>query len=207
MHTQDTIFPVPDAFARNAWVDADGYRRDYERSLRKPDEFWRERARYLEWFRAPTRIRDVSYGPGEVQIRWFEDGVLNASVNCLDRHLATRGAQPAILWEGDDPSEHRALTYRELHAEVCRLANGLKSLGVKRGDRVTIYLPMVPEAAVAMLACARIGAIHSVVFAGFSSESLAGRIRDCGSSVLITADGGWRAGRHVALKASADEAL
>jgi acetyl-CoA synthetase len=207
MTTPDLTFPVPEAFAKHAWIDAQAYRSGYQRSLRDPVAFWREQAAIVDWMHAPTQIRDVSYGPDDVRIRWFEDGVLNASVNCLDRHLATRAAKAAIVWEGDDPGEVRTLTYAELHAAVCRLANGLKALGVRRGDRVTIYLPMIPEAAVAMLACARIGAIHSVVFAGFSPESLAGRIRDCDSRVLITADAGWRGGREVALKANADAAL
>jgi acetyl-CoA synthetase len=201
------LFPVPARVKRRAWIDEQTYRHEYERSLRDPDGFWAEQAERLDWFRKPTRIRDVAYGPDEVRIRWFQDGTLNASFNCLDRHLPARGGRTAILWEGDDPAESRAVSYAELHVEVCRLANGLRSLGVRRGDRVTIYLPMVPEVAVAMLACARIGAIHSVVFAGFSSESLAGRIRDCDSRVLITADEGLRGGRTVPLKANADEAL
>jgi acetyl-CoA synthetase len=201
------VIPVAEDWKRTAWIDADEYRRSYERSLRDPDGFWAEQAERLEWMKRPNSIRNVSYGPGEVRIRWFEDGVLNASVNCLDRHLDAHAGRAAIIWEGDEPSEARTLTYGELHAEVGRLANALKSLGVRKGDRVSIYLPMVPETAVAMLACARIGAIHSVVFAGFSPESLAGRIRDCDSSVLITADEGRRGGRAVPLKANADEAL
>jgi acetyl-CoA synthetase len=172
-----------------------------------PEAFWREQAARLDWVRAPTRIKDVSFGLDDFRIRWFEDGVLNASANCLDRHLAARGDQVAILWEGDDPAESRTLTFRELHAEVCRMANVLRGLRVAKGNRVTIYLPMIPEAAIAMLACARIGAVHSVVFAGFSPDSLAGRIQDCGSRVVITADEGLRAGKRIPLKANVDKAL
>lgn len=203
----EALFPVPEHFRKRAWIDEAAYRREYARSLSDPEGFWAEQAARLQWFRRPRRIRDVSYGPGEVHIRWFEDGILNASVNCLDRHLPERAGRIAIIWEGDEPCESRSLTYAELQREVCRFANGLKSLGVRRGDRVAIYMPMVPEAAVAMLACARIGAIHSVVFAGFSAESLAGRIRDCDARVLITADEGRRGGRTIPLKANADEAL
>ena len=203
----DPVFPVPEAARRRAWIDEAAYRRLYGESLRDPDRFWSAQARSLDWLKAPTRIRDVSYGPADVHIRWFEDGVLNASANCLDRHLADRADRAAIVWEGDDPSQTRTVTYAELHGAVCRFANALRALGIRKGDRVAIYLPMIPEVAVAMLACARIGAIHSVVFAGFSPESLAGRIRDCEARVLVTADEGWRGGRRVALKANADDAL
>ena len=204
--TSTTIFPVPDELAQSAWVDEAGYFRMYERSIADPEGFWGEHGRRLDWMRPYTKVKDVDF-TGEVRIRWYEDGTLNAAANCIDRHLAPRADQTAILWEGDSPGEHRHVSYAELHDNVCRLANALKGLGVKRGDRVTIYLPMIPEAAYAMLACARIGAVHSVVFGGFSPDSLVGRIRDCGSTVLITADEGVRGGRKVPLKANADAAL
>ena len=178
-----------------------------EAAATSPDEFWKAQAlARVAWVREPTKIKNTSF-EGDVSIKWFEDGTLNASVSCLDRHLATRADQVAIIWEGDEPNTSESITYRALHAQVCRLANVLKGLGVKKGDRVTIYLPMVIEAAVAMLACARIGAIHSVVFGGFSPQSLSGRIIDCKSSVVITADEGRRGGRRVPLKANTDEAL
>ncbi|HTW29208.1 MAG TPA: acetate--CoA ligase [Acetobacteraceae bacterium] len=205
MAEDQTVAVKPD-IAAHANVNAAKYREMYERAADSPDAFWGEQAGRIAWIKAPTRIKNTSF-TGDVAIRWFEDGVLNASASCLDRHLATRGDQTAIIWEGDDPNTHRHITYRALHEEVCRCANALKALGVARGDRVTIYLPMVPEAAVAMLACARIGAIHSVVFGGFSPDSLANRIIDCDSAILITADQGRRGGRTVALKANADEAL
>jgi acetyl-CoA synthetase len=205
--SHETIFPVPSEWSRNAWIDADTYRREYLRSIEDPEGFWRKHAGRLEWFRVPVKVRDCSFEPDDVHIKWFYDGRLNAAYNCLDRHLPERANQTAILWEGDDPGESRAVSYAELFAEVCRCANGLKELGVGKGDRVTIYMPMIPEAVVAMLACARIGAIHSVVFAGFSAAALANRIRDCESSILITADEVRRGGRKIPLKASADEAL
>ena len=200
------VFPVRPEFAAQAHVTADGYRATYDRAARDPDGFWAEEAKRIAWIKPPTRIKNTSF-QGDVSIKWFEDGMLNASASCVDRHLATNGDTTAIIWEGDDPSQSRHVTYRELHDQVCRLANGMKSLGVRRGDVVTIYLPMVPEAAVAMLACARIGAIHSVVFGGFSTDSLANRIQDCGSTLLITADEGRRGGRKVPLKTNADAAL
>lgn len=206
MANNELVFPVPDQWKRSAWMDEPSYRKAYDRSLREPEEFWAEQAQSLNWVKRPTEIRDVSFVPGDLRIRWFGDGVLNACVNCVDRHLHD-GARPAIIWEGDDPAESRTISYAELHAEVCRLANGLKAIGVAKGDRVMIYLPMVPEAAVAMLACARIGAIHSVVFAGFSADALAGRIQDCKPRILITADEGMRAGRRLPMKANADQAL
>ncbi|HEY3846011.1 MAG TPA: acetate--CoA ligase [Acetobacteraceae bacterium] len=200
------IFPVRPEIAAKAHVSEARYRDMYERAARDPDGFWAEQARRIAWMKPPTRIKNASFS-GDVSIKWFEDGTLNASASCLDRHLATHGDRTAIIWEGDDPATSKHVTYRELHEQVCRLANAMKGLGVKPGDRITIYLPMVPEAAVAMLACARIGAIHSVVFGGFSPDSLANRLQDCGSELLITADEGRRGGRTVALKENADAAL
>jgi acetyl-CoA synthetase len=182
------------------------YFRMYRQSLAEPEQFWGERGKRLDWIKPYTKVKNASF-EGDVHIAWYEDGTLNACYNCIDRHLAKRGGQTAILWEGDDPGEDRRISYRELHETVCRFANVLKSRGVKKGDRVTIYLPMIPEIAVAVLACARIGAIHSVVFGGFSPDSLAGRIRDCKSAFLITADEGMRGGRAVPLKRNADVAL
>ncbi len=197
------VFPVPEAVARAAHCDAAKYRAMYQRSIDDPDGFWAEQAQRLDWVRAPSRIKNVDFDDN-ARIRWFEDGVLNVSANCIDRHLARRGGQTAILFEGDDPAVDRKITYRELHEQVCRLANVLKGLGVKKGDRVTIYMPMIPETAFAMLACARIGAIHSVVFGGFSPDSLADRINDCDSKLVITTDGGKRGGRNIPLKGNTD---
>ncbi|MGE0734892.1 MAG: acetate--CoA ligase [Alphaproteobacteria bacterium] len=201
------LFPVPTEWAKRAWVDNAKYQQLYDRSVNDPEGFWREQAKRIDWMTPPTRIKNVSYDANNLSIKWYEDGILNASVNCLDRHLAKRGDQTAILWEGDNPNDSKHVTYRQLHEQVCRLANGLKSLGAKKGDRITIYMPMVPEAAAAMLACTRIGAIHSVVFGGFSPESIVNRIQDCDSNIVITADEGWRGGRKVPLKANMDEAL
>jgi acetyl-CoA synthetase len=201
-----SYFPVPDETAEAAWIDAAKYERMYAESIASPERFWAEHGRRIDWIKPFTKVKDVDYS-GKVHIRWFHDGVLNVAANCLDRHLSQRADQTAILWEGDDPKEHRHVSYAELHRSVCRLANVLKGKGVKKGDRVTIYMPMIPEAAVAMLACARIGAIHSVVFGGFSPESLIGRIQDCDSNCIITADEGLRGGRKVPLKANTDEAL
>src|SRR5689334_9369639 len=207
MHPTDgQIVPVKPEIAAKAHITAPRYQEMFERAARDPDGFWSEQSRRIAWMKAPTKIKNSSFA-GDVAIKWFEDGTLNASATCLDRHLATHGDKTAIIWESDDPSVSKHVTYRELHEQVCRLANAMKGLGVKKGDRVTIYLPMVPEAALAMLACARIGAVHSVVFGGFSPDSLANRIQDCTSELLITADEGRRGGRKVPLKANADEAL
>ncbi|HEY1753067.1 MAG TPA: acetate--CoA ligase [Caulobacteraceae bacterium] len=201
------VFPVPEAWAKRALMDAAGYDAAWARVERDPEGYWRDVAGRLDWITAPTKIKDVSYQREDFRIRWYADGVLNASANCLDRHLPTRANDVAIIWEGDDPKDSKKITYAEAHAETCRMANVLKRRGVKKGDRVTIYMPMIPEAAYAMLACARIGAIHSVIFGGFSPDSIAGRIQDCDSHIVITADEGLRGGRIVALKANVDEAL
>lgn len=202
------LYPVDPAFARQARVDAATYARDYKASIEQPEAFWKQVAQRLDWLRAPTRIKDVSFAVDDFRIQWFADGELNASVNCLDRQLDARGDKIALLFEPDSPdSESYGVTYRQLHARVCRLANALRNLGVAKGDRVTIYLPMIPDAAVAMLACARIGAIHSVVFGGFAPNSIADRVADCGSKLIITADEGLRGGRKIPLKANVDAAL
>jgi len=202
------LYPVPDAFAAQANVSRADYERDYAESVRDPDAFWGRIAQRLEWMTPPTRIRDVSFEREDFRIRWFADGELNVSVNCLDRHLETRGDKAAIIFEPDSPdSEARRVSYRELHARVCRLANALRSLGIAKGDRVTIYLPMIVEAAVAMLACARIGAVHNVVFGGFSANSIADRVGDCKARLIITADEGLRGTKKVPLKANVDAAL
>ena len=198
--------PVKPEIARGAHVSADQYKAMYAQAASDPDGFWRGQLRRVAWIKQPSKIKDTSF-EGNVDIKWFEDGTLNASSTCLDRHLAERGDQVAIIWEGDDPNSSKTVTYRQLHDQVCRLANVLKAQGVKKGDRVTLYLPMVTEAAVAMLACARVGAVHAIVFGGFSPDSLSQRIQDCGSTVLITADEGRRGGRKVALKTNADVAL
>ncbi len=205
--SHNEIFPVSDDWAKRAFADNDKYLAMYQQSVDDPEAFWAEQGKRIDWFKPYTKIKNTTYGPGDVSIKWYEDGTLNASYNCLDRHLESRGDQTAIIWEGDDPNDSKSFTYRELHAAVCKLANGLKSLGVKRGDRVTIYLPMIPEIAFAVLACARIGAVHSVVFGGFSPDSLAGRIHDCESNVVITSDEGVRGGRPIPLKANTDAAL
>jgi acetyl-CoA synthetase len=202
------VYPVPPQWAKNARIDEDRYQDMYRRSVEDAEGFWREEAARIDWIKPFTTVKETSFHEADFGIRWFGDGTLNLSANCLDRHLADKGDTIAILWEPDDPANpERRITYRQLHEDVCRFANLLKSKGVAKGDRVTIYLPMVPEAAVAMLACARIGAIHSIVFAGFSPEALAGRIQDCDSRIVLTADEGLRGGKKVPLKANVDAAL
>lgn len=206
--SDEAVYPVTDHFRNKALIDSETYEAMYKRSIEDPEGFWAEQAKRLEWIKPFSRVRDVSFASNDVHIRWFDDGSLNAAANCIDRHLAERSGQPAIIWEPDEESEpNRIVTYAELHEEVARLANGLKSLGVKKGDIVTLYMPMVPEAAYAMLACARIGAIHSVVFGGFSPEALSGRIDDGGSKVVITSDEARRGGKTVPLKNNVDEAV
>ncbi len=200
------IVPIKAEIAAHALISPEKYSLMAAQAVAEPEAFWAQEAKRIDWIKFPTKIKNTSFH-GDVSIKWFEDGTLNASANCLDRHLAERGDQVAIIWEGDDPEMSTKVTYRELHEKVCRLANALTAQGVKKGDVVTVYLPMVVEAAVALLACARIGAVHSVVFGGFSPDSLANRIQDCNSVALITADEGRRGGRKVALKANADEAL
>ena len=201
------LYPVDPAFAANARVTAADYQRDYAASIADPDAWWGEIGKRLDWITPYRKVKDVSFDVDDLHIRWYEDGTLNVASNCLDRHLATRGDKIAIIWEGDDPNESRRISYRELHGEVCKAANLLTHLGVTKGDRVAIYLPMIPEAAIAMLACARIGAVHTVVFGGFSPDSLASRIVDCKAKLVITADEGLRGGKKVPLKANVDRAL
>jgi acetyl-CoA synthetase len=201
------LFPVPEATRRAAMIDNAGYLAMYEKSIADPEAFWGEQGKRIDWIKPYTKVKDVSYAKEDLHVKWYYDGTLNVSANCLDRHLATRGDQTAILWEGDDPAEDKKITYRELHREVCKFSNALKGLGAKKGDRITIYMPMIPEAAVAMLACARIGAIHSIVFGGFSPDALAGRINDCDSNLIITADEGLRGGKPIPLKANTDAAV
>ena len=205
--SEEKIYPVAHRVAAEAWTDKSTYQNLYKSSVEDSVVFWGKQAMRLDWIKTFTEIKDVSYNASDLHIRWFGDGELNVAANCLDRHLEARGEQTAIIWEGDDPSEEAHITYKELHDRVCRLGSALRGLGIKKGDRVTIYMPMIPEAAVAMLACARIGAVHSVVFGGFSPEALRGRIEDCASNVVITADEGLRGSKKIPLKANVDAAL
>jgi acetyl-CoA synthetase len=203
----DKVYEIPAEWMKRAFITDADYRKMYARALADPNGFWCEHGKSIHWFRPFTKVKNTSFAKPNVSIKWFEDGVTNAAYNCIDRHLPKRAKQVAIIWEGDDPKDSKKITYQELHDEVCRFANVLRNRNVKKGDRVTIYLPMIPEAAYAILACARIGAIHSVVFGGFSPDSLAGRIEDCTSNVVITADEGLRGGRKVPLKANTDAAI
>ncbi len=205
--SQDRMFEPAGATIDRALIADSEYQTMYAESLADNDAFWAKHGKRIDWIKPYTEISDVSYDAADLHIRWFSDGTLNAAANCLDRHLEERGDQTAIIWEGDDPADSRHITYAELHAEVCKFANVLKAEGAKKGDRITIYMPMIPEAAVAMLACVRIGAVHSVVFGGFSPDALAGRIRDCDSKMVITSDEGVRGGRPIPLKANTDAAL
>jgi len=204
--SEQQLFPVPAEAVKRALVDAKTYEEMYRRSVTDSAGFWGEIGKRVDWIKPYSQVKDVDY-TGDVRIRWYHDGTLNVSANCLDRHLAARGDQTALIWEGDDPTESKHITYRQAHEQVCRMANVLKGLGARRGDRITIYMPMIPEAAFAMLACARIGAVHSVVFGGFSPDSLAGRIQDCDSNIVITADEGLRGGKKIPLKGNVDAAL
>jgi acetyl-CoA synthetase len=204
--SDDKIYDVPADWAKRAWIDEAKYKEMYAASVADPNKFWGEHGKRLDWVKPFTKVKNTSYAPGNVSIKWYEDGTLNACFNCVDRHLAKRGTQTAIIWEGDDPKDDKKITYKELHAEVQKWANVLKKQGVKKGDRVTIYLPMILEAAYAILACARIGAVHSVIFGGFSPDSIAGRVDDCKSTIIVTADEGLRGGRKIPLKANVDTA-
>jgi acetyl-CoA synthetase len=204
---QNKFYPVGATWKKKAYLDEASYNKSYAESVKNPAKFWGKQAKRLDWFKPPTKIKNTTFEYPDVSIKWYEDGVLNVAYNCVDRHLKKRANQTAIIWEGDNPYDDKKITYAELYEHVCRMANVLKSHGVKKGDRVTIYMPMIPEAAYAMLACARIGAVHSVVFGGFSPESLAGRILDCDSKFVITADEGLRGGKKIPLKANTDAAL
>jgi acetyl-CoA synthetase len=200
-------YPVPEEWRKVAYIDNEKYLALYRESIENPDAFWGREGKRLHWIKPYAKVKNTSYDPHNVSIKWFEDGTLNVAANCIDRHLEKRGDQVAVIWEGDEPDLDLKITYRQLHDRVCRFANVLKRLGVVKGDRVTIYMPMIPEAAIAMLACARIGAVHSVVFGGFSPDSLAGRILDCDSKVVVTADEGVRGGKKAPLKVNADKAI
>lgn len=204
---QEEQYPVNAKWSANAWINEDSYTKMYQSSIDDPVAFWKEQGKRLTWIKSYKKIKDVSFKKSDLHIRWFYDGTLNASANCLDRHLTTRGEQTAIIWEGDEPGQSKKITYRQLYKSVCKCANAMTHLGIKKGDRVTIYLPMIPEIAISVLACARIGAIHSVVFGGFSPDAIAGRIKDCDSEYVITSDEGIRGGKTIPLKNNMDSAL
>jgi acetyl-CoA synthetase len=201
------LYPVPEQAKKNSFLSAEKYQTMYQQSIESPDTFWQEQSAIVDWYKTPSIIKNTNFAKDNLQIKWFEDGQLNVSYNCIDRHLAKQANQTAIIWEGDSPDCDQNISYQQLHDQVCRLANGLKKLGVTKGDRVAIYMPMVPEAAYAMLACTRIGAVHSIVFAGFSPNAIADRINDCDAKIVITADEGRRGGKTVPLKVNVDEAL
>ncbi|WP_160064090.1 acetate--CoA ligase [Psychromonas sp. L1A2] len=203
----NNIYPVSPELAANSLLTNDQYLSEYKASIEDPEAFWGEKGKILDWIKPYTKVKNSSYAPGNVNIKWFEDGELNVSVNCIDRHLASKGNQVALLWEGDSPDQDAKITYQELYTQVCQFANALKELGIKKGDVVCLYMPMTPEAAIAMLACTRIGAVHSIVFGGFSPDAIAGRVVDSSAKLVITADEGRRGGRTVPLKANVDEAL
>ena len=203
----ELLYPVPEAIAKAAHIDNGKYQKMYQESVENPDGFWAEHGKRLDWIKPYTKVKNTTFEYPDVSINWFEDGTLNVSANCIDRHLEKHANKVAIIWEGDDPEDDAKITYRQLHEHVCRLSNAMKNEGVKKGDRVTIYMPMIPEAAYAMLACTRIGAVHSIVFGGFSPDALAGRIHDCASNFVITADEGVRGGKPVPLKANVDAAI
>ena len=205
--TDELIFKVPKKWSNNAYVDKKKYEKKYKLSLKDNDDFWRKEGKRIDWIKPYTKIKEVKYSKNEVKIKWYYDGTLNASANCIDRHLKDKKNKTAIIWVGDDPKDSKQITYEELYKNVSKAANGLKNLGIKKGDRVTIYLTMIPELAYVMLACARIGAIHSIIFGGFSPDSIAGRINDCQSDYIITADEGVRGGKIIPLKKITDEAL
>jgi len=206
-NTGELIFKVPKKWAKNAYVDKKKYEKKYKLSIKNNDVFWKNEGKRINWIKPYTKVKDVKYSKNDVRIKWFYDGTLNASANCIDRHLSDKKNKTAIIWVGDDPKDSKQISYKELHKKVCKAANGLKSIGIKKGDRVTIYLTMIPELAYVMLACARIGAIHSIIFGGFSPDSIAGRINDCQSDYIITADEGVRGGKIIPLKKITDDAL
>ena len=205
--SENKIYPVSKELAEKSLITNDEYLTQYQESIDDPAKFWGEKGKILDWITPYSKVKNTSYDPGHVNIKWFEDGELNVSANCIDRHLATRGDQVAIIWEGDSPDADENITYKQLHERVCKCSNALKAQGISKGDVVCLYMPMTPEAAVAMLACTRIGAVHSIVFGGFSPEAIAGRIKDSNAKLVITADQGRRGGRFVPLKANVDEAL
>ena len=206
MTDKDLYKPALD-IVKNSHANEKIYEKMYSESINSPEEFWKEHGQRIDWIKPYTKVKDVSYKKENLHISWYEDGTLNASFNCLDRHLKTKGKNTAIIWEGDNPNESKHISYNDLYTDVCKFSNVLKDAGAKKGDRITIYMPMIPEATIAMLACTRIGAIHSVVFGGFSPDALAGRIEDCNSSIIITADEGIRGGKVIPLKSNTDEAI